>query len=419
MSVPIPQHTRQLHAALQPPPSPSSTATATTARMKAIPKRIKGVKESLKRSKKSPARDATGVPPGSPAGVELSQQTINVTNTPNVPARAASPEPTADVIIAPPGTPTEVASSQQTTNVTRPPLEGPTGAGSSQQVNDDKGVRELLRNAITMALNIVKESSDAFPPLKGAVGGICSIINSVNVMKGNKDEVVRLTGLITQLVEAHANKWMQQIGYDNTKMKDNMLKIAEEAGSLHKKLEEIANQSGLVQFIKGGSNAADLKSGYNEIKEAFEKYDRILLEHIHTGVQTIQKGVSNIESRQDNSATKQTLAKLEHYCSISAPYDAYIGNGSGITRRACTNGTRVHILDQILAWLRSSDSEQLFWLTGHAGSGKSTIAYTICDQLSKLHTDAPFVSYFCSRQLDSRAPELLLPTLCSYLAQLN
>ncbi|KAA1471655.1 hypothetical protein DENSPDRAFT_837692 [Dentipellis sp. KUC8613] len=373
--------------------------------MKAISKRIKGVKESLKRSKKSPTRDATRVPPGSPAGVESSQQTVNVTNAPNVPARAASPEPR--------------------TNVTSPSLEAPTDAGSSQQVTNgmwhyistytstyqltitliDNGVCGLLKSAIIMALNVVKESSDAFPPLKGAVGGICSIINSVDVMKGNTQETARLTALTIQLVEDHANKWMQESD-NNIKMKKDMSKIAKEAGSLHKKLEEIANQSGLVQFIKGGSNAADLKSGYNEIKDAFEEYDRILLEHIHTGVQTIQKGVSNIESRQDRSATKQTLAKLEHYCSTSAPYDAYIGNGSGITRRACTNGTRVHVLDQILAWLRSSDR-------------KSTIAYTICDQLSKLHPGTPFVSYFCSRQLDSHAPERLLPTLCCYLAQLN
>jgi hypothetical protein len=45
------------------------------------------------------------------------------------------------------------------------------------------------------------------------------------------------------------------------------------------------------------------------------------------------------------------------------------------------------------------------WLTGLAGLGKTTIAYTICKML---HEDRlPFASFFCSLQLDSRNSKLL------------
>ena len=48
-------------------------------------------------------------------------------------------------------------------------------------------------------------------------------------------------------------------------------------------------------------------------------------------------------------------------------------------REICTAGTRVRILDDITMWAKdnSPDSPNIYWLFGSAGSGKSTIAYTI------------------------------------------
>ena len=51
----------------------------------------------------------------------------------------------------------------------------------------------------------------------------------------------------------------------------------------------------------------------------------------------------------------------------------------GLKREVCTDGTRVKILEDIAQWAndRSLASPRVFWLTGQAGSGKTTIAYTI------------------------------------------
>ena len=56
------------------------------------------------------------------------------------------------------------------------------------------------------------------------------------------------------------------------------------------------------------------------------------------------------------------------------------GKGAGLLRREiCTAGTRVRILDDITTWAKdnSAESPNVYWLFGSAGSGKSTIAYTI------------------------------------------
>jgi len=72
-----------------------------------------------------------------------------------------------------------------------------------------------------------------------------------------------------------------------------------------------------------------------------------------------------------------------------------------------------------MTWVNETNPTRappVYWLTGLAGLGKTTIAYTICERL----TDArlPFTSFFCSLQLDSRKSNLLVTTLCHDLAEL-
>ena len=72
-----------------------------------------------------------------------------------------------------------------------------------------------------------------------------------------------------------------------------------------------------------------------------------------------------------------------------------------------------------MAWAKETDpakAPSVYWLTGLAGLGKTTIAYTICKLLKE--DNVPFTSFFCSRQLDSKNSKLLVTTLCCNLAEL-
>jgi len=72
-----------------------------------------------------------------------------------------------------------------------------------------------------------------------------------------------------------------------------------------------------------------------------------------------------------------------------------------------------------MAWANEKDplrAPPVYWLTGLAGLGKTTIAYTICKLLNEARL--PFASFFCSLQLDSRNSKLLVPTLCRDLAEM-
>ena len=96
----------------------------------------------------------------------------------------------------------------------------------------------------------------------------------------------------------------------------------------------------------------------------------------------------------------------------------------GLKREACTDGTRVKILEDITKWAidRSSASPRVFWLTGQAGSGKTTIAYTIAKRFEKdgeanEHTVLGG-NFLCSRQFqETQAQTRIIPTIAYQLAR--
>ncbi|KZP27506.1 hypothetical protein FIBSPDRAFT_928039 [Athelia psychrophila] len=64
-------------------------------------------------------------------------------------------------------------------------------------------------------------------------------------------------------------------------------------------------------------------------------------------------------------------------------------------RVACTEGTRVSVIQEISTWTVKGADPSVFWLNGSAGTGKSTIAFTVAEALKKRGSLG--ASFFCSR----------------------
>lgn len=81
-------------------------------------------------------------------------------------------------------------------------------------------------------------------------------------------------------------------------------------------------------------------------------------------------------------------------------------------------GTRVRVLSMFMEWARS-DPMRIFWLTGLAGTGKTSIAVTLCRMLQQDRGVLLGGAFFCSRtanipgQKDARC---IVPTLAANLA---
>jgi ABC-type dipeptide/oligopeptide/nickel transport system ATPase subunit len=81
----------------------------------------------------------------------------------------------------------------------------------------------------------------------------------------------------------------------------------------------------------------------------------------------------------------------------------------------CLSGTRVALLDEIRTWFEddSDNCPHFFWLSGIAGTGKTTVAQSVCEMLS----DRLAGTFFFSRDsAERRRPSNILPTLIHCLA---
>jgi hypothetical protein len=120
--------------------------------------------------------------------------------------------------------------------------------------------------------------------------------------------------------------------------------------------------------------------------------------------------------------------KLRDWLKICVRAD-YLYHGDSteacLRRCGCTPGTRISILEAIIRWIldMSPNGEMVYWLSGQAGAGKSTIAFEIACRLQNLVIDGDSrailgATFFCSRQfLDTRSPSSIIRTLVYHLAR--
>ncbi|KAF8208992.1 hypothetical protein K438DRAFT_2012356 [Mycena galopus ATCC 62051] len=89
------------------------------------------------------------------------------------------------------------------------------------------------------------------------------------------------------------------------------------------------------------------------------------------------------------------------------------------SKSLCAPGTRVEIQAHIEQWLLvgSLHKEHIFWITGIAGSGKSTLSATVVDKLRKKGTPVA-AQFFVSRNIpETTNPDKVIPTVAKQLAE--
>jgi len=106
------------------------------------------------------------------------------------------------------------------------------------------------------------------------------------------------------------------------------------------------------------------------------------------------------------------VALSKHYVS-QAEYDAQ-------QRSGCMEGTCVEDLNTILRWIMDPKAQPIFWLGGMTGTGKTSIAWSICERVRAENTLCLGGSFFCSRSKGSAAQRdvrCVIPTVAQMLAR--
>ena len=84
-------------------------------------------------------------------------------------------------------------------------------------------------------------------------------------------------------------------------------------------------------------------------------------------------------------------------------------------RQGCLRGTRISALSEIEQWSVGGQEQCVFWLSGLAGTGKTTIAQTFAE--TSFADGRLEASFFCSRDFEDQSNlHAIFPTLAFQLA---
>ncbi|KAF7970637.1 hypothetical protein HWV62_23362 [Athelia sp. TMB] len=91
-------------------------------------------------------------------------------------------------------------------------------------------------------------------------------------------------------------------------------------------------------------------------------------------------------------------------------------NMDAAERSSCLPGTGQERLKKVIGWLLNPSNQNILWLRGEAGLGKSTIATTIAEHFGRLRRRGAFL-FFDRNSPQESAPSRVIPTLALQLAQ--
>ncbi|KAF5310182.1 hypothetical protein D9619_010450 [Psilocybe cf. subviscida] len=246
-----------------------------------------------------------------------------------------------------------------------------------------------------------------------AVNALIEIKNAVGDNKGAIEQLIIQTADRLLAVDEAVDQDVIRYQDVSNSLKPRMVAFV---GTLRTEINELQKLAGKQVFRRVLENEADKKA----VEDGFKR--------IAEATKTLQLSIAlGIERKVDDIHSEIKLAQLDRFRARKAIYNADLGGGAIVTREACTKGTREEILEDITRWAddTSADSPPVFWLTGNAGSGKTTIAYTIAQHFEKLEMTEPAgqhailgASFHCSRQFEETRRQIhIIPTLAYELAQ--
>ncbi|KIK55427.1 hypothetical protein GYMLUDRAFT_248679 [Collybiopsis luxurians FD-317 M1] len=248
-------------------------------------------------------------------------------------------------------------------------------------------------------IKILKELSDIIPVAGQGLGIALGVVSECIQIyhANNKEQFNKLSEeLSTKLAEV--KQYMQQSR--STEMDQVFQTLAKKLGRISSKASPQQNKNWLAQvlektdkIVSADKISQEITSYFEDIKNAFDACQRKVLFRIERNTSDISQDIY--------------LKNLNP--SKEAFYDYQVG------RPACTPETRVEILEKIMKWANTTSEDQVYWIGGMAGTGKSTIAKSLCDAFEKENLAGAF---FCSRQLEAcRDHTRIIPTIAYQLAK--
>ncbi|KAG8703709.1 hypothetical protein FRC08_002671 [Ceratobasidium sp. 394] len=207
---------------------------------------------------------------------------------------------------------------------------------------------------------VLSASGDLFGPLKSAIDVFVDFIETSEAAAGAHEEHESLRAGLERLFDDLAERFGESIPPG---MRPSIMELT----------RGIERELAVLQ-------PKEPRHGLGRYSEAVQDADKVL--KCYRRIQTLLERLAlnanvNIWMLVDEQATCYRLDKLSPshaawYCSAES---------KELYRDECTPDTRIEVLERFKVWRDDDQSEKIYWLNGMAGTGKTTLTFTLCKQL--------------------------------------
>ncbi|KAJ7745270.1 hypothetical protein B0H16DRAFT_975620 [Mycena metata] len=205
---------------------------------------------------------------------------------------------------------------------------------------------------------------------------------------------------------------------DSQTAKENLQAICAVVNNICKWANELVRENPLRMSF----HVNNLEEWKSKLKEA---KDKLMARTILTTAKiteatniTVLKSSRTVETMYNKDVIRDNLDSITK---TLASHVAAQHKFTDQSKTFCAPGTRVEIQHEIEQWLspQTSSSEHIFWITGIAGSGKSTLSATVAETLRTKGTPVA-AQFFISRNIpETIDPEKVIPTIAQQLSEFS
>ncbi|QRV96947.1 Notchless protein [Ceratobasidium sp. AG-Ba] len=253
--------------------------------------------------------------------------------------------------------------------------------------------------ALIASLAGLRKSAGGIPVLQSAINLLMECIENITESLRNHDDYEAIASDIAVTVAAF-HRYASRLDSVQAKTTIGQLETLAQQIS-HKQKRTLART-----YVECSNDIDDLAGCYRRVDVLFRQLQGVA---IFSTWETTNQGLDIVKEEQ----TERLLQRLDHV--KAARYNSK--EASQVQRTACTPNTRKLVLQQLQDWAEAPDGVKLYWMNGMAGTGKTTIAYSLCSILEAAGQLA--AGFFCSRSFrDCTSVHRIAPTIAYQLARL-
>ncbi|KAF8965982.1 hypothetical protein BDZ97DRAFT_743750 [Flammula alnicola] len=250
-------------------------------------------------------------------------------------------------------------------------------------------------NGLETALRLLEKSASACPPLQSVVGGLVACLNLTQAVAGNHEEYEKLAMELTSMANTLVPYVTNLVAED---VNGSVARIMESIKAELKHIGQQQDRSKITRTVEANQDQGDVIQRYRQIESLFHQ---------------LQSDIC-LRTWQDTRKLRETAFLKDLSPVDDARYNS--NYSTTIKRRGCTAETREKILEDIKGWVIDPKGAKVYWMNGMAGTGKTTIVYSLCEWLEENRRLGG--NYFCSRISPlCRDVSNIVPSLAYQLAQ--